>query len=369
MNTPYLRFAPILLLLCACDLPSEDDGEMRDDDDAETGDEEMEETGSDPTDPDPTDPDPTGTVDGDALPESVFLFIHADDAYADSVRAYDIATDESWVVTDFGGGVEARSVAIHPDRKTLAISSYYESVNAEESEGIWRVPAAGGEPELIMEPWSGNGEGQSVAELVYSPDGAHVYFGYSDSNGGSTLARVAAEGGVPELFLDSSGTCSSHVAPAPAPNGVQLVSVRADCNDPAQSGLVLHDMPPTTAGQVLLAEGVSYGFPSAAPQWTADASALLFLVDGKFDIEGDGVFDGQGTSVVLMDTASGNLVDLVPPADGQQIYSIALSPTETHIVMCMRSDAGEDLWLVDLTGEALTYRALTSDGSSCRAAW
>lgn len=376
--TMYRLSAPICLLCCAaaCDPSSTDQGDSLDDDDTGEVDSDTMADTDDPSAPttdgdsDPTGGDPTGDP-GDALADSVFLYVHADDGYADSVRAYDIATDQSWVVTDFGGDVEIRSVAIHPDRTTLAISSFYQLQTADESEGIWRVPAAGGAPELMMEPWAGDdGEGQSIADLVYSYDGAHVYFGHSTSTtGGSTLARVAAAGGVPELFLDSSASCLGHVGPAPAPNGEQLVSVRFDCTDHALEGMILHDLPPSGPGQVFLPEGDLYGFESTAPQWSADASALLFVVNTKIDADADGLYDGDGAALMLMDTATGDSFELVPPVDDQRIFDFALSPDETHIVMCMGSAAGQDLVLADLTGAALSYRTLTTDGESCGTAW
>lgn len=390
MNAAYRRLAPLCLLTCAaaCDLsPSDDDDTTAEDDGSESGSDPTGETdmpgtsadaSSDPSGSDPSGADPTGDpsgpdtgAPGDALPDSVLLYIHADAGNADSVRAYDVATGESWVVTDFGGNVEVRSVAIHPSRTSLAIASFYELQTAEESEGIWRVPAAGGTPEPIMAAIDGDeGEFQSVANLAYTYDGSEIYFDYSSSTtGGGTLARVADGGGLPELLLDSGGTCSAQAAPAPGPSGTQLLAVRDGCIDVAQEGVILHDLPPGNAGQVVIPVGDIYELPLVAPQWSADGLGVIFQIMTRIDLEGDGFYDGQGESLQLWDTQSGQVYEVVPPAIEQRIYGFAVSPDETGIVMVMGSAAGQDLVLLDLSGASASYRTLTSDGQNVAVAW
>jgi Tol biopolymer transport system component len=394
MTTRYTYLVPMSLLLCAAacdplhgdDDPSGDDdssGAASDSDDpSATGDpattaattddpgSDSDPTGADPTGSDPTGSDPTGEP-GDPLAGSVLLFLHDDGNYSDSVHAYDIASDQTWLVTDFGGNVEARSVAIHPDRTRIAIASYYEISDPDESEGIWGMPAAGGEPQPIMDAWEGDaGEVQDVGDLAYSADGAYIYFDHSTSTtGGGVIARVAADGGVPELFLDANGTCTANAGPAPDPSGTQMLSVRSGCVDLELEGLVLNDLPPTGIGQVAIPEGTSYDLPFVAPQWSADGSAVLFVMGSVLDIDGDGTNDGQGESVVLWDIAGGQVLEVVPAAVGQRIYNFAVSPDERYLAMCMASAAGQDLVLADLGGEAISYRALTTDGNSCHVAW
>lgn len=328
---------------------------------------------SDPSDTDPTDTDPTDSDTsnpGDALGDSVFVFIHEDTNSTNTVVAYDVATDQSWVVTDLGGDTEINGVAIHPDRTSLAVSAFYQLSDADESEGIWRVPAGGGEPESIMPALPGdNGEFQSVANLVYSYDGAHIYFDHSTSYGGGALARVADSGGLPELFVDSVAGCAINVGASPSPDGSELAGIRSSCSDLANEGLVAYDAPPTGAGTVVIPDGDTYDFSLVTPRWLSDGSGLLFVVDTTFDPDGDGINDANGDTLLLVGFSTGEIFTIVPPADHQRIGSFAVSPDEGRIVMCLTTAATSDLVLADLTGETTTYRSLSSDGKSCRPAW
>jgi hypothetical protein len=233
------------------------------------------------------------------------------------------------------------------------------------------VPVAGGTPEPIMAAIVGDdGEFQSVANLAYTYDGADIYFDYSSStSGGGTLARVADSGGLPELLLDASGTCSFHAVPAPGPSGTQLLSVRTGCIDLELGGIILHDLPPTNVGQVAIAEGDIYEFPSVAPQWSADGTAVIFEMGTRIDLDQDGFYDGQGDTLQLWDTQSGATYELIPPAIGQRIYGFAISPDESELVMCMGTAAGQDLVLVDVTADTLSFVPLTNDGKSCSVVW
>jgi hypothetical protein len=376
-------FACLALFGCDAFEPAGDD----DDDDAETGgdddddadepsdpsgaDDDDDDTGSDPDTGSGPDSDSDTSDPGDALGDSVFVYIHQDGGNVDSVRAYDVATNETWVVSDFGGNTEINGVAIHPDRTTLAVSAFYQLEDADESEGIWRISAQGGEPENIMPALPGeDGEFQSVANLVYSPDGAHVWFDHGTSFGGGTIARVADSGGLPELFVDTNVGCAASGAPAPSPDGAQVYGVRGACQDFANEGLVAYGVPPTDGGQVVIPEGVSYDLHQQAPQWLADGSGLVYALGTRIDTDGDGMFDGQGDMLGLLELASGQSYEVVAPADGQLIDAFAVSPDESYVVLCMRNAAaGQDLVLLDLSGETPAYTTLTSDGASCRPAW
>jgi hypothetical protein len=379
------------LFACAvatgCDLsqPSDDDdvGETGGDEDDPTDDDDDDDD-SDPTDDDdsspdpdtsggsedPTDPtgDPTGGS-GDALPYSVFMFIH-EDGNAGSVHAYDVATNQTWLVTDFGGGVEVSGLAIHPDRTSLAIAAYHQLSDIDESAGIWRVPVTGGEPQNIMPALAGeDGEYQSVADLVYTEDGAYVYFGHSTSFGGGTIARVADSGGQGEFFVDTNAGCAGVTAPSPSPNGAELMAVRDSCQDYMLEGIVNFAVPPSNAGQVFLAQGDSYSIHGIAPYWLADGTGLLYSLSNRIDTDGDGLLDAQGDGIALLDFASGTSFELVPVAPGQGIHAFAVSPDEGRVVMCMGSSTVRDLVLLDVTGESPAYYTLTNDGASCRVAW
>lgn len=372
-------FACVAATGCDASQPSDDDDDddtdQSDDDDDDDSDPSDPDTsgGSDPTE-DPTDPttdptDPTGGS-GDAMPDSEFVFIHADDGYADSVRAYDVVTNEIRIVTDFGGNTEVTGVAIHPDRTRLAIAAYHELSDVDESAGIWRVPAQGGEPQNIMPALPGDdGESQSVADLVYTSDGAYVYFGHSTSYGGGTIARVADGGGLPDLFVNTNAGCAGVSAPSLSPSGGELVAVRSSCSDTTLEGLVTFAVPPADAGQVYLPDGVSYDLYSIAPHWLADGTGLLYVLGTRIDLDGDGIFDTQGDGIALVDFASGQSFEIVPPAEGQRIDAFAVSPDEARVVMCMGTNVTSDLILLDLTGESPAYYTLTSDGASCRVAW
>jgi hypothetical protein len=333
-------------------------------------------TPADETGPDPdSGPDSDTSPPGDALGDSVFLYIHADGDYADSVHAYDVDAQQTWLVTDFGGNTELSSIAIHPDRTSIAVSAFYQLSDAAESEGIWRVPLGGGEPESIMAALPGeDGVLNGVDSLAYTPDGAYVYFDHatfdpSTSVGGGTLARVADGGGLPELFLDSNGTCALNAAPSPSPDGSQLFGVRSVCTDSTNEGLVAYAAPPTDVGQVAFPADGSYGVQLVSPEWLSDGSGVLFVVNTLFDLDGDGNNDGQGDTVLLLSLVDGQVYILVPPADDQHIRSFALSPDDSRMILCLDTVDMEDLVLVDFTGEAPTYTALTNDGNSCDATW
>ncbi|MBK6923034.1 MAG: hypothetical protein IPH07_36945 [Deltaproteobacteria bacterium] len=312
--------------------------------------------------------DDTGTVGGDALPDSVLMYLHDDGSWAQSVHAYDVATDQTWLVTDLGGDTQIRSLAIHPDRTTVALAAYYASATPDESEGIWRVPVGGGTPEAIMDPIPGEGAAQDLADLAFDHDGSEIWFTYSNENGGSAIGR-AAQGGVPEIFGDANAGCISTHAPSPSPTGAELLALRDGCSDAAAEGLVAHALPPSGAGQVVVPIGDIYEFGGAPSQWSADGSAVMFVLSTRIDVDGDGIYDGQGDTLVAMDTASGQFFEVIPAAIGQLIHRFALSPDELGIALCMGSANGRDLVLLDLHGESATYRQLTDDGASCHMAW
>ena len=310
----------------------------------------------------------TGSGGGDALPDSVLVFLRDEGSWAQSVHAYDVATDQTWLVTDLGGDTQIRSLAIPPDRTTIALAADYASTTADESEGIWQVPVAGGAPEPFMDPIPGEGAAQDLSDLAFDRDGTQVWFTYSNENGGSAIGR-AAQGGVPEIFGDANAGCISTYAASPSPTGAELLALRDGCSDAAAEGLIMHALPPSGAGQVVVPVGDIYEFGGAMPQWSADGSAVMFVLSMRIDVDGDGVYDGQGDTLLAMDTASAQFFEVVPAAIGQLIHRFALSPDELGIALCMGSANGRDLVLLDLHGESATYRQLTDDGASCHVAW
>jgi hypothetical protein len=301
----------------------------------------------------------------------VFLFLHDEGGWADSVRAYDTATGETWLVTDLGGDVAIASIAIRPDRTEIAIAADDPLASPGDSETIWRLPASGGTPEPIMDGIAGDAdEGQDIAALVYSWDARELWFEYSSSvGGGGLIGRVDAAGGIPEFFGDSNGGCLGNAAPSPGPSGAQLVTVRHSCQDLTREGVVAFDLPPVDLGQVVVPEGDLYDIASIPAQWSADGAALMFVLGTRIDGDGDGIYDGQGDGLLAMSTATGELFDAVPAAVGQRIFGFAVAPDEASIVLCMGSAAGQDLVLLDLSGAMPQYRQLTDDGGSCRVAW
>ena len=390
-NRSYAALCTLLACVAptGCDLSPEDDedgGQGDTDDDASDSDDPSDPSDpsdssdpSDPTDPSGSDPDTGGpdsdsgsdtSTPGEALGDSVFVYIHDEGDNTDTVRAFDVATNESWLVEDFEGSTEIRSIAIHPDRTSLAVSAFYQLSDADESEGIWRVSPSGGAPENIMQAIPGDdGEFQSVANLVYSPDGAHVYFDLGTSYGGGTIARVSDGGGLPELFLDINNGCAVNSAPGFSPDGSMMLTQRDVCTDSMQQGLIAYDAPPSGTGQVLIVDSDQVGLPLVSPQWLADNSGVVLDTNLHLDQDGDGTYETDGAALLILNFADGQLYTLVPAIANTQIRSFAISPDETRIVLCLDGGSGENLVLVDLTGEAPTYLDLTSDGSSCYAAW
>jgi Tol biopolymer transport system component len=214
-----------------------------------------------------------------------------------------------------------------------------------------------------------DGEFQSVANLVYSPDGADVWFDLGTSYGGGTIARVSDGGGLPELFLDIANGCAVNSAPSFSPDGSQMFTMRDVCTDYMQQGLVSYDAPPSGSGQVVLVDSDQVGLPLVAPQWIADGSGVVLDTNLHLDQDGDGTYETDGAAILVLNFADGQLYTLVPAIAGTQIRSFAISPDESAMVLCLDSGAGEDLVLVDLSGEAPTYLNLTSDGNSCYAVW
>lgn len=333
---------------------------------------------------DPSSGDPSGAdTDGDdsTIDDDTFFFVRrVGDGYDDELWAYDLATDQASRVTDLGGMVSIKSIAIAPDRSAVAIASDYQRVDYQASEAIWRFDAhagaIGGEPTLLMPPIPtpigvSTGYSQQIDDLQWHPDGSALWFGHGfffdiGEPGGGAIGRVDAATGEFELFIDAIADCTVNTSPSPSPDASVLLAVRAVCIDSAHEGLIGSAAVPAADAQVIVP---SSNLVFATPRWLADGSGVLFAGSIDYDGDGDGTAESFGSALLLLDTNTGDQYVVMPPTPDQYVWSFAMAPDEARFVVCLNSDAGRNLLLVDLSGEQATSRWLTDDGASCYPAW
>lgn len=314
------------------------------------------------------------TGDGTTLAPSVFLYVHREGDYASSVHAFDTATNEDTVYAAFDGMAEIHGIAIRPDRRGAAISSSYGTGLGEASAIDW-MPADGSASMQLMAPLpapqgADTSYSQSLRSLAYSPDGASIWMDHGSIQnagdqfiGGSALARLGADGY--EEFLAANGGCQLASHPSPSPDGMGVLAVRANCTDSAATGIVGWTGDPQDAGNVVVSLTQSQT-KLATPRWLPDGSAVVFLANLGIDGDGDGVEESNGDALLVLDD---ELHTLLPPAPDVVMWDFAIAPDGTHLALCMRTDNGTDLVLLDVSGETATATALTTDGASCYPAW
>ena len=341
-----------------------------------------------PTDPtDPTDPDPSGAAStGDAPPsglalsEDVLLFVRATDSSSDTLWAYDVASDAAEPLPVFDDGTEIRAIAIHPTRTSIAVASDFESIDYQASETIHSIAIdADGSftaPGVLMPPFPApigvsTGYRQQISDMQWHPDGSALWFNHSfmvdiSTPGGGGLGWVDGDGGEGELFVDALGDCTVNTGPAPRPDGAVVLAVQAVCIDGTHEGVVAFDVPPAGAPDVVVPA------PDAVfdnPEWIPDGSGVVFGATIDYDGDGDGTAEQRGDALLLLDVATGAQHVLLAPTPESYLWSFAMAPDALRFAVCISQGGGQNLLLVDYSGEEPTTRWLTDDGVSCDPEW
>ncbi|MEQ9500148.1 MAG: hypothetical protein RIT81_24950 [Deltaproteobacteria bacterium] len=366
-------------------------------------------SGSKPTKRSMPDAGVTATHTAAPLSEDTLVFEVRVGSGASEIHAFDVATSQrrkvftvadttTWDLTD---------LALSPSRDTIAFSSHfgYDPMQFPLEDGlptqsIWAVDVDGAAPRQLMAPLADDrgaiecthdstceplgmkcstvlsrcrdfARTRTVSELVWSPDGAAVWFVYADHDwqgtqlrGGTTLGRVAATGGAPELFA-ANGGCAQVTGPAPHPVDGSLVAVQSVCTRGGARMVRFDSMPPREGTELFSEADVEFSIDLSDVEWARDGSGFIFGAWG-------GAFASD--AVVYLEAATGTLYLAFEAGVGRWIESQDLAPDGERMVVCVGEtgadgEARRDLYLVDLTATTPSARRLTTDGRSCNASW
>ncbi len=360
----------------------------------------------------------TGPVDWDEIPPlseaEVAYMTYTDGAY-DAIRVVDTTTGEDRLLSDLDGGegFGLSSVAMSPDRRSVAFSAYFRLDEADlpssgglPHPGIWRVGADGEGYEEIAPPLQQMEGGSSCSSdadcaslgmecnlafetcqlpaasyvtdgLAFDPSGERLWFGYgtywldgSYLAGGTTLASVDAsydgESEIPDIHSTAEARgCAQVSDPAVDADG-SVLAIHSVCLDWGDEGMFRYEVPGMDARRAVpTPEGFDLSLTS--PDVFPDGSGFVFVVYGGWDEDGDGWSDWYADGLVRYDAATEevSLVSAMP--EGYSIKDPSISPDGDQIVMCVTGGGGSDLYLVDL--EAWTQEPLTEHGASCKPSW
>lgn len=342
--------------------------------------------------------------------DEVAYMTYSDGSY-DAIHVIDATTGATRLVSDLDGGegFGLSSVAMAPDRRSIAFAAYFRLEESDVSPagglphpGIWRV-AEGEQYELIAPPLQQMDSGTECSsdaecsplgmecnlvfgtcqleaadfvtdDLAFSPDGDELWFSYGTYwldgyylSGGTTLASVSSvygESAVPEVHLDDSG-CAQVSDPTVSPDGGSVTAIRSVCLDGSDDGLFRYDLP-AMDGTRAVPTPDGFDIALTSPDWYPDGSGFVFVVYGGWDGDGDGVVDWYADGLVqwLAETDEVTLISAMP--EGFSILDPSISPDGTKIAMCV-TGAGSDLYLVDL--EAWRQDPITEHGASCKPSW
>lgn len=208
--------------------------------------------------------------------------------------------------------------------------------------GLWRVPAAGGRPQLVARPDSGRAQRFRWPEVL--PDGRAAVFTIAD-NAGFRLAVVSLDdGAVRELGLE--GTSPRFVAPN------HLIFARMDG---ALLGVAFDPRRRAIDGPVFpITDGVMVGIAGAAKLGVSRSGVLAYVPEFAED-----------RALVMVDR---NGVARPLPVAQRAFGGARFSPDGTRIAVgAMMPAAAMDVWTIDLRSAALTR--VTFDSGAVSPVW
>lgn len=354
-----------------------------------------------------TPPTPTTTPALEPLSEDTLVFV-VDAGDGAEIHAYDLATRMRRRLFRVADPTtwDVRSIALAPTRDRIAFASHYGYDAAQypladglPTEGIWAVDVNGTNVRALMAPLKDDrgtvecthdstceplgmvcdgavsrcresARTRTVGELAWSPNGDAVWFVSADHHwqgtqlaGGTTLGRVSAQGGAPELFAANDG-CAQVTAPAPHPTDGSLVAVQSVCTSGGARVVRYDSMPPRQGTELFSEADLEFWVDLSDVEWTRDGSGLIFGAYG-------GAFESD--AIVYLEAATGTLYLAFEAAPGQWIEGQDLAPDGQRMVVCVgetvNGAAQRDLYLVDLTSTTPSSTALTTDGKSCDPSW
>ncbi len=353
-------------------------------------------------------PTTTNTAPPQPLSEDTFVFVF-DGAGAAELHAFDLATSSRRAIftVDDGSAWSVRDVALSPARDTIAFASHYgydamayPLEDGLPTEAIWAVDVDGTDVRRLMAPLKDDrgtvecthdstceplgmvcdgavsrcresARTREVGELAWSPAGDALWFVHADHfwqgtslRGGTTLGRVAATGGAPELFA-ANGGCAQVTAPAPHPTDGSLLAVRSVCTSGGARVVRFDAMPPQQGTELFSEADLEFWVDLSDMEWTRDGRGFVFGAYG-------GSFESD--AIVFLEAATGTLYLAFEAASGQWIEGQDLAPDGKRMVVCVGErgaddEARRDLYLVDLTATTPTATPLTTDGKSCAPSW
>ena len=304
------------------------------------------------------------------IADQSFIYVETQDALSDHIRAFDVQTRTSRVVTELADSPnEVVGVALSPDRRLVAFASYYRADDAiadRDTQAVWVINADGSNPRRVVEPLDA---GSSTPQLVvggWSADGKRVYFSV-DIDGGSRVGWVDVASGTSDIGVSGIG-CTQVSTPAPRPGGGVGV-IATSCTGQWPGIMLLSD--DLTAPEFLISEEdlPDVDVTLSALEWTSSGAGFVFVASGFFEPGGP---SGQG--VVFADTSTGNIGLLTEVLQDGSVLDATISPDDNSLVYCYsRADAGgtfaRDLYLIDSATDPPLREQLTSDGRSCSPSW
>jgi serine/threonine protein kinase len=211
-----------------------------------------------------------------------------------------------------------------------------------QSEGIMRVSANGGTPELIVP-----GEGKQLYAPQILPGGDLVLFTITDGNESQIAVQSLKS---KERKILSSGIHASYLPTGHIVYGLgnNLFVVPIDLDTLELAG-----------GSVPMVEGLFWMGATSAPQYAISASGTLVYIPGGFA--------PTERRILARVDRDGRIDKLNAPANAY--VSPRVSPDGTKLaVQSIKADSSGTLWVYDLTEER-AIRQLTFEGSNCRPIW
>jgi Tol biopolymer transport system component len=251
------------------------------------------------------------------------------------LRVHTLSTGDDVVVLATDAHVEAPNWT--PDGRWLLVNA----------DGLlYRVPAAGGELELLdTAPLD-----RLNNDHVLSPDGRTLYL---SSSGDGHLYRVAVTGGRPERITNDRGPGFTHYLHGVSPDGSTLAYVGVGTDDDGRRTSNIFTLPSAGGPDAQLTWTAA---PTDGPEYSPDGAWIYFnselRLDGEAAAPGHAqVFrmrpDGSGTEQLTDDERVNWFPHLAP--DGRTVLLLSFPPgTEGHpggraVRIRTMGPAGEDL--------------------------